>query len=356
MKKQILVTGGAGYIGSHTVLALLENGYEPIIFDNFSNSNGAVIDRLALISGARIPVVTGDCCCLIDLQMVFKCFPNISGVIHFAAHKSVAESVANPMKYYSNNIVSLTNVMKLCRDHLIRNIVFSSSAAVYGESDQSPIVETQGMGKPASPYALTKQFGERVLEMAVEGGDGIKALGLRYFNPVGAHPSGLIGEDPLGPPANLVPVLMDAVTGRRPSLQVFGTDYDTRDGSCIRDYLHVSDLADAHVCALNHLFQTSETNYWNVFNIGTGRGSTVFEIIEAFEAVTNMKVPILPAGRREGDLREVYADVTKAKTILGWKASRSLALALEDGWRWHLQAQNGTTVPERGNGGNVSVA
>lgn len=347
MKKQILVTGGAGYIGSHTVLALLKNGYEPIVFDNFANSNRSVIGRLEEISGKPISLVSGDCCNLSDLQMTLKCFPRIKGVIHFAAHKSVSESVADPMKYYDNNIVSLTNVLKVCRDNSISNIVFSSSAAVYGESDQSPVKESQEMGKPASPYALTKQFGERVLEIAAESGDGIKALGLRYFNPVGAHPSGLIGEDPTGPPANLVPVLMDAVTGRRPPLKVFGTDYDTRDGSCVRDYLHVCDLAEAHVKALDHLFAVDASKYWNVFNVGTGRGSTVLEVIHAFEAMTNIKVPYQLADRREGDLREIYADVSKAKSVLGWSASRSLDVSLADGWRWHLEAQNGTAVPDR---------
>lgn len=345
---KILVTGGAGYIGSHTVLALISAGYRPVIFDNFSNSDPSILERLEQISGKKIDWIEGDCRSEKDLQNLHFKHPGIGGVIHFAAFKSVSESVENPLQYFDNNVGSLLNVLNYCRDNHISNFVFSSSAAVYGELARSPVREDQELGKASSPYAMTKQMGEQVLQETVKGNANLRAIALRYFNPVGAHPSAFIGESSQQTPNNLIPVLMEAVTGNRPPLKVFGTDYNTRDGSCIRDYLHVLDLAEAHVCALSKLEKVSMSSYWDVFNVGTGTGSTVFEVLETFAVVNDCDVPHVLGPRRPGDLASVYANTDKAKEILGWEAQRDLNEALRDAWHWHRMSRIGTAVREWG--------
>lgn len=334
--KNILVTGGAGYIGSHTVVALVEAGYRPVIVDSLVNANEAVIERLRQLLKQDILFVRGDCRDETLLQKIYT-EQAIDGVIHFAALKSVGESVREPVRYYENNVGSLIALLASMRQANITRLVFSSSCTVYGEAEQNPVTEQTPLKIPTSPYGATKQMGERIIADTVHA-SALQATLLRYFNPIGAHPSGLIGEDPLQEPQNLVPILMQAASGQRPFFQVNGDDYPTYDGTCIRDYIHVMDVAAAHVSALRALFgPQSSASKLTVYNIGTGRGTSILELVSAFEKATGVNVPRVVGERREGDIVQTYANVDKAEKELNWKSRYSLEEALRDAWRWHDQ-------------------
>lgn len=331
---QILVTGGLGFIGSHTVVALCEAGYEPIIIDNLSNSDIFILERIEQIVGKKIAFYQGDCC---DVALIKEIFNKnqIEGVIHFAAYKAVGESVAQPLKYYENNLLSLITLLKAMQSYQISRLVFSSSCTVYGEAEKLPVKEDSPILPANSPYGNTKQIGEEILRDVVVAGSNISAISLRYFNPIGAHPSGLIGELPKGVPNNLVPFITQTAAGLRKELQVFGNDYPTPDGTCIRDYIHVCDLADAHVQAISTL-KTQKTPYYDFINIGTGTGASVMEVIQTFEQVSGQKLAYKIAPRRSGDVVAIYANAEKAKKLLNWEAKKSIADALKDAWRWQL--------------------
>ncbi len=331
--KKILVTGGMGYIGSHTVVELQKSGFEPVIVDNLSNSNAKIVDLIARITGKKPIFEKLDMCDLNALLSFFKKHTDIAGVIHFAACKAVGESVNKPLKYYRNNIVSLLNLLQ-CMDLLSnKNLVFSSSCTVYGQPDELPVTE-QAPVKPAiSPYGNTKQIAEEIIQDTVLQQD-IKAISLRYFNPIGAHESGLIGELPLGVPDNLVPYITQTAIGKRQQLTVFGNDYNTPDGTCIRDYIYVSDLAKAHVVALNRMLEKKNEQLHEIFNIGTGTGYSVLDAINAFEKSTGVKLNRAFSGRRPGDVEQVWADTTLANLKLGWKAEKGLDVMLATAWKW----------------------
>ena len=329
--RRIVVTGGAGFIGSHTVVALVESGYTPVIVDDLRNSRSEVLDGLECILGHRMEFHGIDCGDVNRMEAVFD--KPVHGVIHFAADKAVGESVAQPEQYFSNNIGSTARLVDMLRRKEVRHMVFSSSCTVYGEADALPVNESAPIQPAASPYGYTKQACEALLRYshaAAEGQLGVALL--RYFNPIGAHPSAEIGELPIGTPANLVPFLTQSVAGIRAELTVHGDDYPTPDGTCIRDYLHVCDLAEAHVAALRWL--EGATGKLDVFNLGTGQGSSVKEVISAFETATGLKVPHRFGGRRPGDVTAIHADATKAANVLGWKTRRSLEECLADAWRW----------------------
>ncbi len=326
-RPRILVTGGAGYIGSHTVVELWNAGYEPVIADNFSNSQRWIIDRIKTIIGRPVTVHEVDCCDYDALAGIVQRKGAFLGVIHFAAFKSVNGSIAEPQKYMHNNMRSLENVIRLVDEFHIPDLVFSSSCTVYGEPDQVPVTEETPWKAATSPYGLTKQLGEDLIRDRMPTG----AIILRYFNPIGAHASGLIGEVPDGPPANLVPYITQTAIGLREKLTVFGTDYSTPDGSCIRDFIHVVDLARAHVAALARLASERETD---VFNVGTGAGNSVLEAVETFMRVNQVGLPVVLADRRPGDIERIYAETTKAERVLRWKATHTLADAMRDAWRW----------------------
>lgn len=329
--RRIVVTGGAGFIGSHTVVALVESGYTPVIVDDLRNSRSEVLDGLECILGHRVEFHGIDCGDVNRMEAVFD--KPVHGVIHFAADKAVGESVAQPEQYFSNNIGSTARLVDMLRRKEVRHMVFSSSCTVYGEADALPVNESAPIQPAASPYGYTKQACEALLRYshaAAEGQFGVALL--RYFNPIGAHPSAEIGELPIGTPANLVPFLTQSVAGIRAELTVHGDDYPTPDGTCIRDYLHVCDLAEAHVAALRWL--EGATGKLDVFNLGTGQGSSVKEVISAFETATGLKVPHRFGGRRPGDVTAIHADATKAANVLGWKTRRSLEECLADAWRW----------------------
>lgn len=333
MKPTILITGGAGYIGSHTAVELITSGYNPIIVDNFSNSFPFVLDQLKKITGKDIPCYNVNC----NSPAFRKVFEEnkIDGVIHFAANKAVGESVNHPLKYYRNNIGSLVNLLDLMQEYNVSNIVFSSSCTVYGEPNHLPVTENSPIQPANSPYGNTKQIGEEILRDTINS-SAIKAIALRYFNPIGAHPSGEIGELPIGTPNNLVPFITQTAAGLRDKLTVFGDTYNTIDGSCIRDYIHVVDLAKAHIKALDFCVEIEKNNYFDIFNIGTGKGNTVLEIIRSFEEVTGIKLSMEIGPKRAGDVEKIYAEVTKSSTILKWSAEKTNKQALEDAWRWQL--------------------
>lgn len=343
--KKIIVTGGAGYIGSHTVVELHNAGYEPIIIDNFSNADKSVISALEKLTGTSVKVHEGDCRDAAFMHKVFEQEKQIEGVIHFAAHKAVGESVTEPLRYYDNNIGSLITLIKEMQVSDIPHLVFSSSCTVYGQPDTLPVTELSEKKPAASPYGKTKQFCEDIIEDVVAGlikkpGNGLKAISLRYFNPVGAHPSSLIGELPLGVPNNLVPFVTQAAAGIREKITVFGNDYDTPDGTCIRDYIHVVDLARAHVKSLQYLEKQSADNVYDIFNIGTGRGNSVLEVLKTFERATGRKLNYEIGARRPGDVEKVYASVDKAEKLLDWKAENSLEQSLKDAWNWQEKLNN----------------
>ena len=331
--KRILVTGGTGYIGSHTVVQLIEHGYEPVIIDNFSNSDSAALDRLTTLIKKPLPFYEGDIGDKSFLESVLQ-KESIDGVIHFAAFKAVGVSMEKPLDYYRNNIDGMLNLLECMRTANVTSIVFSSSCTVYGEPDHVPVDETAPMKPAESTYGHTKQVGEDVLRFTAQAPDKpLRAISLRYFNPIGAHPSGKIGELVRDTPGNLLPYLMQAAAGERDHLTVFGDDYETPDGTCIRDYIHVVDLANAHIAALEHLSK-QQAPFNDVFNIGTGTGSSVLELIRTFEEVTGQKVPYVIGERRAGDIVSSYAAANKANTVLGWKAERDLKQSLKDAWNW----------------------
>ncbi|HEY1037034.1 MAG TPA: UDP-glucose 4-epimerase GalE [Candidatus Paceibacterota bacterium] len=333
-KGKILVTGGAGFIGSHTAVALVEAGYEPVIIDNLSNSESGVLEALGNITGWNLSFYEADCRNKTALDTLAEKEGAFVGVMHFAAYKSVGESVKEPLKYYENNIGSLTALLDFADRHSIPNFIFSSSCTVYGEPDDLPVTEDHPMKPAESPYGNTKQIGENIVRDFVAAKKNIKAVNLRYFNPIGAHPSGLIGELPKGVPENLLPYLTQVAYGQREHLTIFGNDYDTRDGTCMRDYIHVMDIARAHVDALAWLESRSEPSINEVFNVGIGTGTTVLELIQAFEEATGVSVKYVIGERRSGDIEKVYADPKKIKETIGWEPRHTITDALRDSWNW----------------------
>ncbi len=331
--KKILVTGGAGFIGSHTVVELHEAGFEPIIIDNLSNSSLSVLKGLERITGKNFTFYQEDCNNEYALNQIFEKEGNIEGVIHFAADKAVGESVQNPLKYYENNIGSLVVLLKVMEKHEVNDLVFSSSCTVYGEPDSLPVTEKSAIKPANSPYGFTKQVCEQLISDYFMAAQRFSGVLLRYFNPIGAHPTAFIGELPLGVPNNLVPFITQTAAGIREKLTVYGNDYDTPDGTCIRDYIHVVDLAKAHVAALNWLFNQTDKKL-EVLNVGTGKGCSVLEVINTFEQVTKQKLNYSIGPRRTGDVEKVYADASKIKQVLGWEAKLSLAESLSDAWNW----------------------
>ena len=338
MKERILVTGGTGYIGSHTVVELQNSGYEVIIIDNLSNSNADVVDNIEKVSGIRPVFEKLDCLDFDGLDAVFNKYKGIKAIIHFAASKAVGESVEKPLLYYRNNLVSLINLLELMPKHGIEGIVFSSSCTVYGEPDELPVTENAPIKKATSPYGNTKQINEEIVRDTVASGAPINAILLRYFNPIGAHPTALLGELPNGVPQNLIPYLTQTAIGIREKLSVFGDDYDTPDGTGVRDYIHVVDLAVGHVKALKKLEEKPEVR---VYNLGTGHGYSVLDVVHAFEKACGHEVKYQIKPRRAGDIAMCYCDPTKAKEELGWEAQYGIEEMCQDSWRWQSQNPDG---------------
>lgn len=339
MKGTILVTGGTGFIGSHTVVELQSVGYKVVIVDNLSNSKKEVVDGIEKISGIRPDFEEVDCTDFAKLEAVFAKYGNIDGIIHFAASKAVGESVQKPLLYYRNNIVSLINLLELMPKYGTKGIIFSSSCTVYGQPDPEnlPVTEAAPIKKAESPYGNTKQINEEIIQDYVHSGANVRAILLRYFNPIGSHPTSIIGEMPNGVPQNLIPYLTQTAIGIREQLSVFGDDYDTPDGSCIRDYIYVVDLAKAHVCAMARILENKQNEPVEIFNVGTGKGVSVLELINTFEKVTGVKLNYKIVGRRAGDIEKVWADPKKANEVLGWKAETSLEDTLASAWKWQLK-------------------
>lgn len=334
MSKRILVTGGTGYIGSHTVVELQQAGYEVIIIDNLSNSNADVIEGIVRITGIRPAFEELDCIDLPALQTLFEKYPGIDGIIHFAASKAVGESVQKPLLYYRNNLVPLINLLELMPRYDVKGIVFSSSCTVYGEPDHNPIDESAPIKPAESPYGNTKQINEEIIRDFIHSGAPVKSIILRYFNPIGAHPSAEIGELPIGVPQNLVPYITQTGIGIRQQLSVFGNDYNTPDGSCIRDFINVVDLAKAHVTAVERMLAGKSEEKVEIFNLGTGRGVSVLELIEVFERVSGQKLNYKIVGRREGDIEQIWANPEKANKVLGWTAKETIEDTVASAWRW----------------------
>lgn len=337
--KKILVTGGCGFIGSHTIVDLVENNYDVICIDNNSRSNAAMLNGVEKILNRKVKNYKVDLCNFDDTHAVFQENPGITGIIHFAAYKAVGESVEKPLLYFENNLTSLVNILKCADEFKVPHFVFSSSCTVYGNPDDMLVTEETPQKPAESPYGATKQMGERIVEDAVKA-SGLKAILLRYFNPVGAHPSINIGELPIGRPANLVPAITQTAIGKLPMMQVFGTDYDTRDGSCIRDFIHVSDIAHAHTLALDFLIAGKNTNACEIFNLGTGDGYTVLEAIKAFEEVSGVKLNYKLGPRRAGDVIAIYANNNKAKTSLLWNPKYGIKDMMDTAWKWELKLKN----------------
>lgn len=339
---RIFVTGGTGYIGSHTTVELMQQGYDVTIVDNLSNSSLDMLDGITAIVGKKPDFANIDCGNFMDLDNVFKQFPDIVGVIHFAASKAVGESVEKPLLYYRNNLGSLVTLLEVMRLHEVKNIVFSSSCTVYGQpdADHLPVDETAPIQKALSPYGNTKQINEEIINDEAHADKTLCATILRYFNPIGAHPSALIGELPNGVPQNLLPFITQTAIGMRPELKVFGDDYNTPDGSCIRDYIYVVDLAKAHVKAIDRMLNVRDRKRVEVFNLGTGTGLSVLTLIREFEAATGVKLPYTIVGRREGDIEQVWADPRKANEVLGWKAETPIRDVLASAWKWEQHIRN----------------
>ena len=334
MKKNcVLVSGGAGYIGSHTAVELIAAGFDVVIADNLSNSDMSGVEGLRRITGVDVPFVNVDCCDKEAFAEVFRNY-DFDSVIHFAAYKAVGESVADPMKYYRNNLLSFMNVIDLMREFGRSNIVFSSSATVYGEAEELPVTELTPRKPATSAYGNTKQMCEDILRDSVAAYPSLKGIALRYFNPVGAHPSALIGELPRGVPQNLVPYITQTAAGIRECLSIFGDDYPTEDGSCLRDYIDIVDLAKAHVAAISRMVEQKNKAAYEVFNVGTGRAVSVFELVRTFEQVNNLKLNYKVAPRRAGDVVAVWADTSLANAELGWKAERPLEDTMRSAWEW----------------------
>ena len=339
---RILVTGGTGYIGSHTVVELMQQGYDVTIVDNLSNSSVDVLDGISAIVGRRPEFANIDCNDYVSMETVFKQYPDIVGVIHFAASKAVGESVEKPLMYYRNNLGSLITLLEVMRRYHVYNIVFSSSCTVYGQPDKDhlPVDETAPIQKALSPYGNTKQINEDIIYDEAHADSSLHATILRYFNPIGAHPSALIGELPNGVPNNLLPFVTQTAAGLRAELKVFGDDYNTPDGSCIRDYIYVVDLAKAHVKAVERMLAGTPTEQVEVFNLGPGRGLSVLEIVRDFVEATGVNVPYQIVGRREGDIEKVWANPKKANEVLGWKADTPVKDVLVSAWNWEKHLRN----------------
>lgn len=338
MNTRILVTGGLGFIGSHTVVALQEKGFEVVIIDNLSNSSIEVLGGITRITKVSPQFENID---LKEKRAVKAFFEKykIDGVIHFAASKAVGESVENPLLYYENNLNSLVYLLQELTNLENSRFIFSSSCTVYGQADELPITEDAPVKKAESPYGNTKQIGEEIIFDTCRVNSNLHAISLRYFNPIGAHPSAEIGELPIGTPQNLVPYITQTAVGKRKELSIFGNDYPTPDGTCIRDYIHVMDLARAHVVALERLLNEEQTNNYEVFNLGTGKGNSVLEAVKAFEKVSHTKLPYTIVGRREGDITAAYADTTKANEVLKWNAQYNIEDALESAWKWQQKLE-----------------
>lgn len=333
-KKQVLVTGGLGFIGSHTVVALQNEGLEVVIIDNLSNSSIDVLGGITEITGKNAIFENIDLRDKTAVKNFFDKYPDIEDVIHFAASKAVGESVENPLLYYENNISTLVYLLHELNKKEKGNFIFSSSCTVYGQADELPITENAPVKQAESPYGNTKQIGEEIIRDTCKVNSSLKAIALRYFNPIGAHPTAEIGELPIGTPQNLIPFITQTAIGKREELSVFGDDYPTKDGTAVRDYIHVMDLAEAHVIALKRLMDANENSNYEVFNLGTGTGNSVLEVIKSFEKVSGQKLPYKIVDRREGDITSAYADTEKANKVLNWKAKRNLDQALESAWKW----------------------
>lgn len=340
MKKKVIVTGGTGYIGSHTAVELITEGYEVVIIDNLYNSDITVLDGIQAITGIRPKFYDYDICDRSKLSEVFVAEGRIDAIVHFAAYKAVGESVHKPLDYYRNNLVSLMNLLDMMEQHGTPAIVFSSSCTVYGQPDKLPVTETSPVKEAESPYGYTKQAGEIIIRDTMAARKTQRAVSLRYFNPIGAHPTAYLGELPHGVPENLVPFITQTAIGLRDELRVFGNDYGTPDGSCIRDYLHVVDLAKAHVVALKRLIEERNKKNYEVFNLGAGTGVSVLEAIAAFERATGEKVKYTIAPRREGDIEKIWADPSLANRELNWKTEITLDEAMETAWRWEKKIRN----------------
>ncbi len=334
--KKILVTGGCGYIGSHTIVDLIENGYEVISVDNNSRSNPNILTGIEKITGKKIKNYLVDLCIFDDTHAIFQENPDIYGIIHFAAYKAVGESVEKPLMYFENNNSSLINILKCAAEFNIPSFVFSSSCTVYGNPDNIPVTEETPFKKAESPYGYTKQMGEHIVQFSVDSSE-MKAVLLRYFNPVGAHQSNEIGEIPIGKPANLVPAITQTAIGKLPTMQVYGNDYPTRDGSCLRDYIHVSDIAHAHTLALNYLEQNKNETNCDVFNLGSGNGFTVLEVIDTFEKTCKQKLNYTIGPRRSGDVIAIFANNDKAAQKLNWVLKYSLSDMMQTAWNWEMK-------------------
>ena len=336
MKQTILVTGGTGFIGSHTTVELQQAGYEVVIVDNLSNSKIEVLDGIEKITGVRPAFEKVDLQDFDATEAVFKKYPKIEGIIHFAASKAVGESVEKPLLYYRNNITSLINLLELMPRYNVKGIIFSSSCTVYGQptKENLPVTEEAPIQQALSPYGNTKQINEEIIRDYIHSGAPVKSVILRYFNPIGAHPSALIGELPNGVPMNLIPFVTQTAMGIRKELKIFGNDYQTPDGTCIRDYIYVVDLAKAHVKAMERVLDRPDTDAVEVFNIGTGRGVSTLEVVEGFQRATGVKLPWSYAPRREGDIEKVWGNVDKANNVLGWRADTPLDEVLASAWRW----------------------
>lgn len=332
--KKILVTGGCGFIGSHTIVDLVQNGYEVISVDNNSRSNPVIMQGIETILGKKIKNYPVDLCNFEDTRAIFQENTDIEGIIHFAAYKAVGESVENPLLYFENNNNSLVNILKCVDEFNVPHFVFSSSCTVYGNPDSIPVTELTPQKPAESPYGSTKQMGEAIVQQTMNSLKDQQAILLRYFNPVGAHPSNLIGEIPVGRPANLVPAITQTAIGKLPQMQVWGDDYDTRDGSCLRDYIHVSDIAHAHTLALNYLVEKRNKTNCDIFNLGSGNGFTVLEVIKTFEKVSGEKLNYAIGPRRAGDVIAIYANNDKAVNELNWKCEYTLDDMMRTAWEW----------------------
>lgn len=333
-KGRILVTGGTGYIGSHTTVELINAGYSVVIIDNLSNSNKEVLKGIEAITGVSPDFVEADCTDIQALKSLFDKYPDIKGIINFAASKAVGESMEKPILYYRNNLNTLMNLLDLMPEYGVKGIVFSSSCTVYGEPDENPVTEKAPIKKATSPYGNTKQISEEIITDVINSGAPFKSVILRYFNPVGAHPSAEIGELPNGVPQNLIPYLTQTAIGIRKELSVFGNDYNTPDGSCIRDFINVVDLAKAHVIAVQRMLEDKSESKIEIFNLGTGVGLSVLELIDAFERATGVKVPHKIVGRRAGDIEKVWANPKYANEVLGWKAESTIEDTMRSAWAW----------------------
>ena len=332
-KKTILVSGGTGFIGSHTSVELLNAGYDVVIIDNFSNSERNILDGIEAISGKKVAFEEVDTCDITALRKVFEKY-DFDSVIHFAAYKAVGESVADPLKYYQNNLVSFMNIVELMKENGRHNVLFSSSATVYGDADVLPVTEDTPRKPATSPYGNTKQIAEDILLDCCGAYDGLHGIALRYFNPIGAHPTAILGELPRGVPNNLVPFITQTAAGIRKELSIFGSDYDTPDGTCLRDYIDIVDLARAHVAAVDRMTDGKMEQAYEIFNVGTGRPVSVMELVKGFERVNGLTLPYKMTARREGDVPAVWADTKRANEVLGWKATRDLDDTLRSAWKW----------------------